>query len=342
MLRSNLLFYDATGMSYRESRACVKMRSRENWIDRIKIFACVLVALGHFFQSMCSSGILNSGAFYHWFNRTIYYFHVPLFFICSGYVFQKYSVVNSFAAWKRHVVKKLVVLGVPYFTFSFITWMLKKSFSGEVNLQVHGLVYDLFVHPISPYWYLFSIFFIFVITKTFSDRKSCYITLFVATLLKLISKVVDCYAIEIIAANQIWFVIGMVACMFNFPVLAEKLKPLTYILPGLFLVFSIIDWSSSPFFMGLLACGTVMGLFAVAEEKSTSLAEFTMPVFLMHTIFAAGVRSVLLKFGISASVIHVTLGLIASFVAPIVAAEVMKKIKLDILYQPGKYIKFDK
>lgn len=315
---------------------------RDNWIDHIKVFACILVATGHFFQSMCSSAILEAGALYEWFNRTIYYFHVPLFFICSGYVYQKYSQVRSFMAWKHHVLKKLLTLGIPYFVFSLITWGMKKIFSGEVNAEVHSLGYDLFVHPLSPYWYLFAIFFIFLITGTFADRKACAIGLVAAAILRILSKVVDCYAVQIVLDNLIWFVLGMAACVCDFPVVAAKLKWWAWIAAGVFLLLSLTQWSDISFLMGLLACGTVMVMSVRMDGKPSALAEYTMPVFLMHTIFAAGIRTVLLELGITAPAVHVILGMATSIGGPIVAAEVMKKLKLDILYQPGKYIKLKK
>lgn len=317
-------------------------QSRDNWIDHIKIFACILVAIGHVFQSMCSSAILETGALYEWFDRTIYYFHVPLFFICSGYVYQKYSQVNSFATWKRNALKKLLGLGVPYIVFSLITWTMKKLFSGEVNSEVHSLGYDLFIHPLSPYWYLFSLFFIFLITRTFASKKTCCIGLAVAALMKILSIGLPYYALKIVLSNQIWFVMGMAACVFDFSASVEKLKWWAWIAAGLFLLLSFTQWRSISFLMGLLACGAIMVMFIRLDGKSCVLAEYTMPVFLMHTIFAAGVRVVLLKLGIAAPVIHIVLGLGASFTGPIVAAEGMKKLKLDIMYQPGKYIKLKK
>ena len=71
------------------------VRTREKWVDDVKVIACILVVLGHFFQSMTKANILPENNLYGWFNTTIYYFHVPLFFICSGYLYQKYSKVNS-------------------------------------------------------------------------------------------------------------------------------------------------------------------------------------------------------------------------------------------------------
>ena len=55
---------------------------------------------------MTKANILPENDLYKWFNTTIYYFHVPLFFICSGHLYQKYSRVNDFKSWKRNVAKK--------------------------------------------------------------------------------------------------------------------------------------------------------------------------------------------------------------------------------------------
>lgn len=285
------------------------MNTRENWIDNVKIFACILVTLGHFYQSMCSSGILNPGVLYQWFNRTIYFFHVPLFFICSGYVYQKYSKVNTFNEWKRNALKKGLVLGFPYFVFSLITWGMKTIFSGDVNSEVHSLGYDLFAHPMSPYWYLFASFFIFLLTRTLTDKKSCYLALVTATMLKLLEKAVDCYVVNIVIGNQIWFVIGMLACKLSFTEMVKKHISWAYVLSGMFLLLSVKEWEYISFLLGLLACAAVMILFSNTYNKPNALAEYTMPVFLMHTIFAAGVRAVLLKLGIVAPVIHILLGL---------------------------------
>ena len=77
------------------------VRTREKWVDDVKVIACILVVLGYFFQSMTKANILPENDLYKWFNTTIYYFHVPLFFICSGYLYQKYSKVNDFKSWKK-------------------------------------------------------------------------------------------------------------------------------------------------------------------------------------------------------------------------------------------------
>ena len=34
------------------------VRTREKWVDGVKVIACILVVLGHFFQSMTKANIL--------------------------------------------------------------------------------------------------------------------------------------------------------------------------------------------------------------------------------------------------------------------------------------------
>lgn len=81
-------------------------KNREIWIDNTKVIACILVVLGHFFQSMTKSNIVESNNILLWFDKTIYYFHVPLFFICSGYLYQQCSKVNSPGDWSKNIFKK--------------------------------------------------------------------------------------------------------------------------------------------------------------------------------------------------------------------------------------------
>lgn len=162
-------------------------RKREKWVDDVKVIACVLVVLGHFFQSMTKAGIVSENHLHEWFNTTIYYFHVPLFFISSGYLYQKYSKVNDAKSWFRNVCKKALALGVPYVTFTTATWVLKTVFSSNVNVQIGGLGDTLLIHPTAPYWYLYALFFIFLVTPTFSGKKMAIVGLLIAAAAKILT-----------------------------------------------------------------------------------------------------------------------------------------------------------
>ncbi|MGN0395004.1 MAG: acyltransferase family protein [Coprococcus sp.] len=327
------------------------VRTREKWVDDVKVIACILVVLGHFFQSMTKANILPENDLYKWFNTTIYYFHVPLFFICSGFLYQKYSKVNNIKSWKKNAAKKLLALGVPYVTFTTATWVLKKVFSSSVNDQIGGLGDTLLLHPTAPYWYLYALFFIFLVTPTFSTVKKAVVGLVVAVVAKTVILTgggTGIYAISIVLANEIWFVLGMSICIFNVQIREKKLQGT--VIGLLFLGLSVVVYmadiqnSAVSFALGLMACVAVILLCAVFEEKSgkvmSFLAKYTMPTFLMHTLFAAPLRSVLLKIGITNAVVHVLLGLGISFAGPIIASWIMKKTKwLEFLLYPNKVLK---
>ena len=333
----------------------IAVRTREKWVDDVKVIACILVVLGHFFQSMTKANILPENDLYKWFNTTIYYFHVPLFFICSGYLYQKYSRVNSVGSWRRNVAKKILALGVPYVTFSTATWVLKKVFSSSVNDQIGGLGDTLLFHPASPYWYLYALFFIFILTPTFKSVKMAVGGLVVAIAMKTILLsggwgwvAYGVYAVSTVLSNEIWFVLGMSVCAFNVQLKGRKVQGT--ICGLLFMILSVVVYKAEisggviPFAMGLLACVAVILMVAGGERRfgrgMDFLAKYTMPIFLMHTLFAAPMRSVLLKLGIGSSVIHVVLGLGISFVGPIIATWIMKKTKwLEFFLYPNKFVK---
>ena len=325
-------------------------RTREKWVDDVKVIACILVVLGHFFQSMTKANILSENDLYEWFNTTIYYFHVPLFFICSGYLYQKYSKVNSISSWCKNVVKKALALGVPYVTFSTATWLLKTVFADSVNKQADGLFSTLVVNPSAPYWYLYALFFIFLVTPTFSSVKATAVGLIVALVAKvlILTGGSSIYAVSTVLSNEIWFVLGMSTCTFDVRMKGRKVQGT--ILWLLFIILSIVIYtakisgSMTSFAMGLLACVAVILMAADFEEKFGEgmdfLAKYTMPIFLMHTLFAAPTRSVLLKMGVTNAVVHIVLGLGISLGGPIIAAWIMKKTKwLEFFLYPNKFIR---
>ena len=100
-----------------------------------------------------------------------------------------------------------------------------------------------------------------------------------------------------------------------------------------------------PFLMGLLGCAAVIMTVWATEQGATLrwLSQYTMPIFLMHTIFAAGLRSVLLKCNITSFPVHMLSGLAISFFGPVIATTVLKKCRpLDAVLYPMNYIRLPK
>lgn len=325
---------------------------REIWVDNVKVIACIFVVLGHFFQGITNESILPANDLFRWFNQTIYYFHVPLFFICSGYLYQALSRVEDIHSWRSNALKKVLNLGVPYFIFSFAKWFVKTISSSD---GMSGLFDTWFLHPIPPYWYLYALFFLFLITPTFWNKAMASGGLAVALLFKIIGMVWQCgvKAISYILSNEIWFVIGMCLSMWNVKAyITKSIIAASMVIESVFVALSILTYKANvkyervSFLMGLIACCaiiiSVMGIFKDGKQTAVLayVSKYTMPIFLMHTLFAAPMRSMLLKVGICNPAVHVTVGLMISFAGPIAAAEIFKKSKwLDFFLYPGKFIK---
>lgn len=323
---------------------------REIWIDNVKVIACILVVLGHFYKSMERAGLMYDNNLYQWFKSTIHTFHVQLFFICSGYLFQKYSSIDSFRNWIRNAINKFIALGVPYFVFTMLTWILKKVFSSSVNTEIGGLFNTLFLNPTAPYWYLYSLFFIFLITITARSQKMMVILLLLSVSCKIATMAgfySNIFCIDNTISNWIWFVLGMA--------LAFGMIKMTNMLVGisLFIIFfagSVIllipnfSFAGNGLLLGLLACYSIVCVIynCFKDGKQNSIfafaSRYTMPVFLMHTIFAAPTRTILIKAGITSLAVHSVVGIAMSFAGPIVAMIVMEKVKpLDFVVYPTKY-----
>lgn len=131
---------------------------RINWIDSIKGFGIILVVLGHTF-----------GINIHLY-KFIYSFHMPLFFILSGYLwnYQKYRVCS----FKDILLKKFKSYIIPYFFFAIVNlilqilWhivFLREMLSiSEICNYLLGILYcyaDVQHMPnCSPIWFLMCLF----------------------------------------------------------------------------------------------------------------------------------------------------------------------------------------
>lgn len=333
----------------------------EIWIDIVKLTACFFVVLGHFLQSMVKSEILPENHSYLWFNQSIYYFHVPLFFICSGYLYQKGKTETSGRARYRFLLRKLIMLGVPYLIFSSVTWGIKSLLVSDVNEPVENLATVLLIHPLPPYWYLYILFFIFAITPAAGSVIQMGIWFIVSVMLYIAGNcsaffdITLPYIVSEICKNELWFSLGMMMNVLNIPGWLQKAdrKKLAFsgITTGmLFILLSVIayerklDFYFWKLFPGLAGClSVILSANFINTNTNNKLircaAPYFMPVFLFHTIMAAGVRIVLLKLGISLPFVHVTAGLAASFAGPVMIYYMMKRNSIlnAMIYPAGLY-----
>lgn len=327
-------------------------RPREIWVDAVKGLACGLVAAGHGFQGLVSAGLMDASRPWAWFNDAIYCFHVQLFFLCSGYLWQRYGRGSGMPGHARAALGKIWLLGVPYVFFTVLSWALRGLCASWVNHGAGGLFRSLFVEPIAPYWYLAALALLFVLVPRMPGVRA-WIVLATATAAAKVAGIVFaspswCFAARTVAQNAFWFAAGMgLALLRDADVLrgrgmrwAGLLCGLLFLAGSAFMEFGGMPGSGwARWGLGVLACTAVLAWAARRERCGfwEWLGRNALPVFLMHTIFASAIRIGLLALGVRSPWLQVPAMFAGSIAGPLAAMKLLDWLRLDGLVDPRRW-----
>jgi fucose 4-O-acetylase-like acetyltransferase len=329
-------------------------RAREGWVDAVKGLACFLVAAGHGLQGLVCTGILDGGELWRWFNGAIYCFHVQLFFLCSGYLWQRFGRSEGWRGHGRAALQKAWILGVPYVAFTVLLWAIKKACAPWVNHPAGELWRDLFVSPVAPYWYLATLAMLFALLPRVR-RKQAWAWMFgAATALKAVAAAMGgggwCFAARSVAENAFWFSGGM-GMAFRGPdwLRGNAAKRVGAAFGVLFLAGSAaaVRWGGFgnawwKWGLGAAACAAVLAWAANrGENKAADFWNWTgrnaLPIFLMHTFCAASVRMALCAVGMASPWAHVPTMLAASLFGSVALLRAMERVRVDGLLDPRRW-----
>ena len=119
------------------------INSRDKILDIMKGVAIILVIFGHQLVSMDEGNIILD---------VIYSFHIPLFFVISGYLVGKTVIGDS----KQWISKKFFHLVIPWSLFTFYSFFLQKDYSFSQWLGF-GFIYNQLA------WFLWTLFTCYII-----------------------------------------------------------------------------------------------------------------------------------------------------------------------------------
>ena len=337
-------------------------RSREHWVDAAKGLAILLVAASHGLQGLWWPKSALGNALGCVFNESVYCFHFQLFFLCSGYLWQRYGKQHGWPGHFRAILRKAWLLGVPYVVFTTLSWSLKTLCARAVNHPTGSLGHVLFESPAAPYWFLPALLLLFALLPRMSGERGWAVAFAAAVAIKTISVVhgsVDwCFPVRTAASNAFWFASGMGLALWGMDFLqSPSWRWIGAACALLFLAGAVAAnaaglwwhprrWScgSAKWGLGVLACTAVIS-WAVRREAPRSpspgvwewLGRNSLPVFLMHTLFAAAVRVALAALGVRSLWIHVPAMLAASIAGPLAAMRILERVHLDGLVDPRRW-----
>ena len=324
---------------------------RNVFIDRLKGYACFLVLFGHVIRGIRTAGI-NIPKIFWGVELFIWSFHVALFLFLSGVV---YRLTKE---WKGHKTKwnfilhKLLVLGIPYVVFS-IVYISINSLIGGTNTQF-SMTDILFIWktPVAQYWFLYALFFLFCIWTILSgilkNWQITVLTLLIGYGFPLLG--VSLGSFEIVFYSSLAFGIGT---FINFENLTKP-KPLIkclivlihLIVGTVFILLNLIEYPLIKELMllfGIYASILFISLLQDCKIIARFLSfinQYSFQIYLVHTIFTAGVRILLLRLHITQWWIHVPVGTVCGIAFSVLAAIIAKKIGfLNFFFFPTKAFK---
>lgn len=321
------------------------MAQRSVWVDVAKGVAIGLVVFGHAWRSLDKKGLIPEICF-QIVDDAIYAFHMPMFFMISGFFF--FSRISQGAS-SMHAAQATRRLLMPLVLWTYLFLLLRWIFSDFTNAKPDFS--SLFVLPVPGilhFWFLWALWLIqmgfLAFSAVFPARlKARY---FLSASLFLASSVWSLGALlpfptyfGAAYGHAIFFVAGAVLYRIVEPIRIGGAKTLAAasVFTGLILLTQTSGLSSMS--AALLALGlSVSALVFVKGVSEAALPGLTLlqwmgvysfAIYMMHTIFSAGIREILLAQGITSLSLHLCVGVIAGIIFPIGVSLIAMHYKCD-------------
>lgn len=171
----------------------------------------LLVVLGHSFPYIKDINI----PIYKYIHSLIYSFHMPLFFMISGFFANKIFKIKSLKDFRSFILSKFKKLLIPYFIISSLTIPIKlilNKFS-ERPLVLSEIIKDILFfpwnNPIIFFWFIYLLFLIFLFAPILIKINK-YLVLTILLIMSILTiDTVEFLGISTILKYSIFFFIGL-------------------------------------------------------------------------------------------------------------------------------------
>lgn len=323
------------------------MTKRIEWIDALKGFAILTVVIGHCTtDSMASHTYADYAVWIQMIYDFVYSFHMPLFFMVSGYVFY---LTKSYRKWKEKVRDFTIV----YVIWCTLMWLSKYLMSGDVNHPV--TIIDLLTivyKPIMVYWYLYVLILFYAIFSCFKWEKLSWGFLAtlagVATITKMAH--LDIGIVNAALYHMFYFAAGGVILQKE---ILQKIKISHLCLLGVLILangllyLQDISWPPAVLVCKNFIFANIVSLFAFSIFSKTksikalvTMGFYTMPIYVIHCFFTGGLRILIGRLHVSNIYLYFFAATLLGILIPILCGKMAKRILwMNILFEPGKVIR---
>ena len=266
----------------------------------------ILVVIGHF-------TVPSAPMYWEEIKDFIYSFHMPLFFLLSGYLFDYEKF--EFNSYISVVFKKVKRLFAPFISIALIFFVLKYFTGFIVELQ-HPVTFDtfflIFKDPVKSYmpllWFIYVLMIVFIVYPLLLCvlRKSFYVFL-ASILLAFFSGYIDFQPVQKMMLMLPYFSFGNVMKNINFDHIELKKSVSYFAFFGILFVFSYYFRLDNPIYGVIIAIAGSMSIVFISSiifyysdslfaKNLELIGYYSMSIYLFHTLFESAVRIISYQF----------------------------------------------
>lgn len=316
-------------------------KNRIEWLDNAKGIAIFLVVLGHTLRGLpAGSGKGEDWAVF--IDAWIYTFHMPVFFVLSG-LFIEASAAKPFGSFLR---SKISTILYPYFLWSILQELMRSA-TGAASL--HDL-WRITYQPVMQFWFLYVLFLLGILYAVLRKlRLPAWAFGIVVLLLYILPQckisLGSWAVIYMLALNGIYFAYGALDGANRLPARFEPFFPRSLLVFAM-VIFAFLfvavakDIQTNAWVKPLLGLAGTAATLAVANALFRTghcsfllkWGKLSMEIFVAHTIFSAGIRTILEHSHITNTWVHLSAGLLAGMAGPILLVALLNRFHFPFLF----------
>ena len=295
-----------------KSKAVDNNDTRFEWILIAKGIGMILVVIGHFYP-------ITSPEYWGEMRKIIYSFHMPLFFLLSGYLYNsgKYSYSNL-------VVNKVQRLLYPFISVAVIFFIIKYIAGVYVPIEYPvslDAIKALIINPANSYmpllWFVHTLFIIFILYPLLRKVFNEVVILAIILGMNLIVGA-EYYILKNVIAYIPFFIIGCI--LRDKKTVFESLLTKSYFIPlilvSIFVSIYLFQMQGGfgsynylmKFLLGVFGSLLIINISNILSNSKNliikkcliSVGVYSMSIYLFHTLFESAVR-----IGLSTKILHI-------------------------------------
>lgn len=326
---------------------------REEWLDSLKGFAILLVILGH-----VVSGYIDGNYFpemywkFYWLRSWIYSFHMPLFFLVSGFTFTL-AYVKGGTLRKNAFLRQMFSLFWLYTLFALVQWVVKQVAYDWVNTAyTEEMLLRMYIEPLGNFWYLYVMFVFYALgaLTRFYNKSPIWLLLLGAVSIVVVDAGLDDSNLTLyrICYHGVFFFLGSVLCRHREILRSKNLMGLCtmFLLSNAvfyyvaYMRFWLPNWK---LFIAAATCFFNLALFyrweALGRLRLFRICgKYCLELYLLHTFFTAGLRGVLPLLGVETPWLSVAVNFLLSTTICLTLSFLVSKAPCcDLIFHPVRF-----